>query len=63
VADLCDVSSDPWPNAYEGNPVTPPADITRGVQALHQLLLAQTFDLRHLDVAGFRRWLDAHLAR
>ena len=40
-----------------------PPPVTRGTRALGRLLGEHTCDLRGLDVAGFRRWLDAHLAR
>jgi hypothetical protein len=43
--------------------VTSPANITRGIRALRHLLQEETLDLRGLDVADFRRWLDLHLAR
>jgi hypothetical protein len=43
--------------------VSEPAPTTRGVRPLCRLLRDNTFDLRGLDLAGFRRWLDAHLAR
>lgn len=35
--------------------------VTHGVQALNRLLQEQTFDLRTLDVAAFRSWLERHL--
>src|SRR5947199_4580927 len=40
-----------------------PVPVTRGVRELLRLLREHTFDLRGLDLAGFRRWLDGHLAR
>jgi hypothetical protein len=43
--------------------VSPAPEVLRGSRALRRLLREQTFDLRRLDVEGFRRWLDAHLAR
>ena len=36
--------------------------IARGVRPLRRLLRQHTFDIRALDLAGFRRWLDIHLA-
>lgn len=43
--------------------MSPPAQVSRGVRALRRVLREQAFDLRGLDLAGFRRWLDQHLAR
>src|SRR5207249_9861755 len=37
--------------------------VSCGVRTLRRLLRAQTFDVRGLDLAGFRRWLDVQLAR
>jgi hypothetical protein len=51
------------PDDAEGGPAPPAATVRRGVRALRRLLREQTFDLRGLDVAGFRRWLDARLER
>src|SRR5262249_23660978 len=51
------------PAAAEGGPAPPPAASRRGVRALRRLLREQTFDLRNLDVGGFRRWLDVRLER
>lgn len=45
------------PNASDAKPAT------RGVVALRRLLREETFDLRELDVPGFRRWLGLHLVR
>jgi hypothetical protein len=42
--------------------VAAPSRARRGVRALHRLLQDRTFDLRALDLPGFRRWLDVHLA-
>jgi hypothetical protein len=39
------------------------AIVTRGVGELRRLLQERTFDLRTLDLADFRRWLDAQLDR
>src|SRR5205085_1573346 len=36
--------------------------VTRGARELSRLLREQTCDVRALDLAGFRRWLGAHLA-
>lgn len=36
--------------------------VLRGIRELRRLVRDQTFDLRTLDPAGFRRWLDLHLA-
>jgi hypothetical protein len=38
-----------------------PANVTRGVRALRRLLREQTFDLRGLDLPGFRDWLGRRL--
>jgi hypothetical protein len=43
--------------------VTAPAPVRRGADELHRLLGEQTFDLRRLDLAGFRHWLERLLAR
>jgi hypothetical protein len=43
--------------------VNPPADATRGPDALRRLLADQTLDLRGLDLAGFRGWLARLLVR
>jgi hypothetical protein len=40
-----------------------PAPITRGVRPLRRLLRENDFDLRGVDLDGFRRWLAHHLAR
>lgn len=40
-----------------------PTDIARGADELRRLLRQQTFDLRGLDPAGFRRWLGMNLDR
>lgn len=40
-----------------------PTSFTRGPEVLNRLLAEQTFDLRSLDLAGFRDWLARHLAR
>jgi hypothetical protein len=37
-------------------------EVSRGTEELHRLLREQTFDLRALDVAEFRVWLERHLA-
>ncbi len=42
---------------------TPRRTVSRGVGPLRRLLQEQTFDVRHLDLEGFRRWLEAHLDR
>jgi hypothetical protein len=42
--------------------MTTPIPVERGVRALRGLLRERTFDLRQLDVAGFRRWLERHLS-
>lgn len=46
----------------KGPAVSPPASVIRGDAELRRLLETQTFDLRRLDVGGFRRWLDRHAA-
>jgi len=38
------------------------SDVIRGGRELRRLLKEQTFDLRALDLDGFRRWLDRHMA-
>lgn len=38
-----------------------PVAVHRGVRVLRQLLREHTFDLRRLDVAGFRDWLNKQL--
>src|SRR4051794_32711300 len=43
--------------------VDAPTHVSRGSRVLHRWLAAQTFDLRNLDLAGFRRWLDGQFAR
>jgi hypothetical protein len=43
--------------------VSHPEPVGRGAAVLRQLLAEQTFDLRRLDLAGFRPWLDRHLER
>jgi hypothetical protein len=43
--------------------VTYPARFARGAEALQSLLEQQTHDVRHVDVRGFRAWLDRHLER
>ncbi len=40
-----------------------PPNVTRGADELQRLLRDETFDLRELDLPGFRRWLEANLAR
>jgi len=40
-----------------------PRKVTRGANQLRRLLEERTFDLRSLDLEGFRRWLDVHLPR
>ena len=40
-----------------------PAHVRRGIRALRRLLHEQTFDLRSLDLEGFRGWLDRQLVR
>jgi hypothetical protein len=47
----------------KGHPVTSPPLVIRGYGELRRLLREQTFDLRRLDLPGFRRWLDGLLAR
>jgi len=37
------------------------ADVIHDPDALRRLVAERTFDLRSLDLAGFRRWLDLHL--
>ncbi len=37
--------------------------VSRGVRAIRRLLGEQNFDLRCLDVAGFRHWLERQLVR
>lgn len=37
--------------------------VTRGARALRHILQEQTDDLREVDFAGFRRWLDRHLVQ
>ncbi len=41
--------------------MTTPGHIVRGARELQRLLRERAFDLRGLDRAGFRRWLDALL--
>lgn len=41
----------------------PSVPVARGAAALNRLLHERTLDLRTLDVGGFRRWLERHLAR
>jgi hypothetical protein len=41
---------------------TPPK-VRRGAKPLRRLLEERTFDLRSLDLEGFRQWLAAHLPR
>lgn len=41
----------------------PSVPVARGAAELHRLLRERTLDLRTLDVGGFRRWLELHLAR
>lgn len=36
-------------------------EVRRGREALRELLETQRFDLRQLDVSGFRAWLERHL--
>jgi hypothetical protein len=43
--------------------VTAPPPVSRGADELRRLLREQTFDLRRLDPAGFRHWLERLLAR
>jgi hypothetical protein len=43
--------------------VDSPVQVNRGARELRRLLREQTFDLRGLDISGFRRWLDCHLSR
>jgi hypothetical protein len=43
--------------------VSSPPEVRRGVRVLRRLLREQVFDLRELDAAGFRDWLNRHLAR
>lgn len=40
-----------------------PIPVCRGVKALRRVLREQTCDLRELDEAGFRPWLERHLER
>jgi hypothetical protein len=40
-----------------------PAPSARGAEALKALLEQQTHDVRHVDVHGFRAWLERHLER
>jgi hypothetical protein len=42
--------------------MNPPAEVARGVRALRHLLQAHTMDLRHLDLVGFRIWLQRQIA-
>jgi len=42
--------------------VVPTSVISRGSGTLLQLLAEHLFDLRALDVSGFKRWLDRHLS-
>jgi hypothetical protein len=37
--------------------------VARGAAALRRLLEERTFDLREMDVAGFRRWLEQRMER
>ncbi len=46
-----------------GPPGIEAIEVKRGSDELRRLLQEQSFDLRTLDLAGFRRWLDRHLAR
>jgi hypothetical protein len=41
----------------------PSVPVARGAAELDRLLHERTLDLRALDVDGFRRWLERHLAR
>jgi hypothetical protein len=41
----------------------PSVPVARGAAELGRLLDERTLDLRTLDVGGFRRWLERHLAR
>ncbi|HKB04368.1 MAG TPA: hypothetical protein VKD90_19245, partial [Gemmataceae bacterium] len=41
----------------------PPGDLIRNPKELRSLLAERTLDLRALDLAGFRRWLDMQIAR
>ncbi len=41
----------------------PSVPVARGAAELNRLLDERTLDLRTLDVGGFRRWLERHLAR
>jgi hypothetical protein len=43
--------------------MNPTARIIRGASELRRLLEEQTFDLRNLDLDGFRTWLARHAAR
>jgi hypothetical protein len=43
--------------------VDTPVRVSRGVRPLRRLLREQTWDLRGLDLAGFRCWLDGQLSR
>lgn len=41
----------------------PSVPVARGAAELDRLLAERTLDLRTLDLGGFRRWLERHLAR
>lgn len=43
--------------------MSPPLSVIRGSDALHALLAERCWDVRELDLAGFRRWLAHHLER
>ena len=47
----------------QGSRMHPSVPVARGAAELQRLLRERTLDLRTLDVGGFRRWLEPHLAR
>jgi hypothetical protein len=48
---------------YDGSVTDNPPELIRDPAELHRRLAERTLDLRTLDLAGFRRWLDLQLAR